>query len=182
MKVKCPGCETVMEVNPDMEGNKETFVVRCGECSAKLKLKKKKDQKKKTEEKEKAAEKTGGRILIIDDTKFFRMKLKEMLEAEGCDVITAENGKKGLKAIKSEYSELDLVLLDLLLPKMTGFDVLKEVRKTVTKEELSILAITGVYKGQEEIQKLRESGANGYVKKDEEDEHLLFRINQAMKQ
>ncbi len=66
------------------------------------------------------------RALIVDDHPSFRRFARKLLESAGCDVVgDAEDGASGVAAVRA--LEPDLVLLDVLLPDMTGFDVAKEI-------------------------------------------------------
>ncbi|TFH62142.1 MAG: response regulator, partial [Gemmatimonadales bacterium] len=66
------------------------------------------------------------RILIVDDEERILRFLTSKLKASGYEVVTAQNGQEALERITSQQP--DLVVLDLLLPKMHGFDVLRELR------------------------------------------------------
>ena len=68
------------------------------------------------------------KILLVEDDKNIREMYQMKLEMEGYEVITADDGKDALELIKKE--KLDLVLLDILLPKKDGFEVLEEVRQS----------------------------------------------------
>ena len=68
------------------------------------------------------------RILVVDDVEMFRVLMEDLLKKEGFEVLTARDGLEAIQVIKHELPDLDLVLLDLLLPHLTGFEVLKEVR------------------------------------------------------
>lgn len=67
------------------------------------------------------------RILVIDDSTIARLLARTTFEREGYEVIEAENGSAGLEIIRSQA--LDCVLLDLLMPEMTGQALLKEIRR-----------------------------------------------------
>lgn len=78
------------------------------------------------------------KILVIEDEKVLLMAIKSKLEIEGYDVVFAEDGEKGEELIKSEKP--DLLLLDILLPKKDGFEVLEDLKKE--KIELPIIIIS----------------------------------------
>jgi CheY-like chemotaxis protein len=101
---------------------------------------------------------------MIDDDELFRNIMTETLTERGFEVVSVRDGIEGIGKIQAEPFEL--VLLDLLLPKMTGFDVLKEIRKEKSGPELPVLAVSGVYRKEEHIAALREFGANGFISKD----------------
>ena len=125
-------------------------------------------------------ENTPKRILVADDTRFFCAVLEDLLTTEGYEVILAHDGLETLKKVKSELPRLDLLILDLLMPKMTGFEVLREIRKEPGGEGLVVLAITGVFKQSSEIEQLKKLGAIGYISKNSSPEEILRRVKFAL--
>lgn len=79
------------------------------------------------------------KVLVIDDEKRIRDACKRLLTEEGCDVDTADNGSLGLKKIKDNH--FDIVLLDLMMPGMSGLDVLAKVKST--HPDTLVIVITG---------------------------------------
>ncbi len=116
------------------------------------------------------------RILVVDDVEMFRVLMEDLLKKEGFEVLTARDGLEAIQVIKHELPDLDLVLLDLLLPHLTGFEVLKEVRSGKLGENLPVLVITGVFKKASQIELLKKLGANGYMTKDLKPEEIIRRI------
>lgn len=68
------------------------------------------------------------RILIVEDDRFLRELYEELLRDEGFEVATAEDGEEGLEKMRD--GGYDLVLLDILLPKRDGLDILRELKKS----------------------------------------------------
>lgn len=106
-----------------------------------------------------------GRILVVDDTAIYRTMLGDALTARGYDVIYAANGLDAIQIIKEEIANIDMVMLDLLMPKMLGFDVLKKVRQMEGGEKLPVMVITGLFKGPDDIKQVRDLGAIGFMDK-----------------
>ncbi len=116
------------------------------------------------------------KILIIDDEPNMRSGLKDNLEFEDYEVETACDGEEGLsKILNSKY---DLVLLDVMMPKMNGFDVCKKVR--AEKNNVPIILLTA--KG-EEIDKVLglEFGADDYIAKPFSLRELLARVKAVLR-
>jgi two-component system response regulator AtoC len=113
-------------------------------------------------------------ILLVDDEELIRKSLCKALSKQGYEVFAVDNGKEALR----QYEDIcpDLVLLDIILPDMNGFEILKEIKK-IDKEAL-IVMITGDsgIKGAVEAVKL---GAYDYVGKPINLEELKFTINKA---
>jgi len=101
-----------------------------------------------------------GKILIIEDDAAFRRVYQDMCKAEGYSVSVADDGEMGWQMIKSEKP--DLILLDLVLPKMHGFEVLKNVRADSETRDIPVLIMTALGE-QEDIHKGLELGANDYL-------------------
>ena len=78
-------------------------------------------------------------VLLVEDQKYNLLVLKKMLERIGIEVITAENGKEAVEICK-ETEELDLVLMDLKMPVMDGYNAMKEIKKL--KPDIRIIAET----------------------------------------
>lgn len=101
------------------------------------------------------------KILIVEDDQFLREFYQELLQAEGYYVEIADNGEGGLKKIQD--TEFDLVLLDIMLPKKDGLQVLRDLKVTPSKSpNCSIVVLTNL--GQDSvIKQCFELGAVGYL-------------------
>ncbi len=105
------------------------------------------------------------KVLIVDDEAHIRLLLEqtlEELEDQGVDILVAENGEKALQMITDERPEL--VFLDVMMPKMSGYDVCKKVKNDLGMGDVFVVMLTA--KGQE-LDKLRgkEAGADIYMTK-----------------
>ena len=112
------------------------------------------------------------KILIVEDDKFVLMGLKDDLEFEGFQVLTAGNGMEGLKlALRLDFR---LIILDILLPMVNGFEVCKKIRKA--GKNTPILMLTAART--EEIDKVMglELGADDYVTKPVGSRELVARV------
>lgn len=98
-------------------------------------------------------------ILIVEDDPFLGKLLKKKFTDEGWNVHFADNGEDGEKLAIQE--EIDCMILDLILPKKTGFHVLKNLRANASTAKLPILVLSAL--GQDsDITKAKELGANNY--------------------
>lgn len=82
------------------------------------------------------------KILIVEDDSFLLSMYATKFEVEGFEVIMAEDGEKGLRLAKKELP--DMILLDILLPKMNGFEVLKALKEDETTKNLKVLLLTNL--------------------------------------
>jgi DNA-binding response OmpR family regulator len=112
------------------------------------------------------------KIAIIEDEIGITNFLKQGLEEESYTVLTANDGEEGWKLI--QQSKPDLILLDWMLPKMSGIEVCKKVRESGIKTPVIFLTARDTV--QETIEGLK-SGANDYIKKPFSFEELLARIS-----
>ena len=120
------------------------------------------------------------KILIVDDEAFIRMLIEqtlEELEEEGVEILTASNGAEGLALIKEERPQL--VFLDVMMPKMNGFDVCRTVKHDLGMDEVYIIMLTA--KGQEfDKQKGEAVGADIYMTKPFDPDELLEKAEEIL--
>lgn len=103
-----------------------------------------------------------GTILLIEDEVSFRKIYKAVIENDGYKILEAEDGEIGWKMVQEEKP--DLVLLDLILPKLHGLEVLKKIRSDKITQNIPVL-ILSVMGEQRDIKKGLEAGANDYTVK-----------------
>ena len=105
------------------------------------------------------------KILIVDDEPHIRALLEQTLEDfedNDVEIFTAKDGQEGLELIKDEHP--NLVFLDVMMPKMNGFDVCQAVKHELNLQDVYIIMLTA--KGQEfDKKKGLESGADTYMTK-----------------
>jgi two-component system, sensor histidine kinase ChiS len=116
----------------------------------------------------------GGRILVVDDEPINREVLRQQLTAKGYEVAEAADGLQAVEALQQGLSP-DLVLLDVMMPHMSGYEVLAEVRKTQPESALPIVLLTAKNREQDLIEGF-ERGASDYVTKPFSKAELLARV------
>jgi two-component system, chemotaxis family, sensor kinase CheA len=105
----------------------------------------------------------GKRVLLVDDDKFNIYAMLELFEDVGADVVTAESGTEALQKLYDE-GPFDIVLMDIMLPEMDGYEVMRRIRSDERFKTLPILALTAkAMKGDRE--KCIEAGATDYLSK-----------------
>jgi len=103
------------------------------------------------------------KILLVEDSKFLRMATERALARAGYKVTTAEDGLDAIELARKEKP--DLILLDMLLPKMTGPDVLKKLKKDPATAPIAVVAFTGL--SQKNAARLQKDGAFAFLDKSE---------------
>lgn len=120
------------------------------------------------------------KILIVDDEVHLRALLQqtlEELEDEGVELLTASNGEEALATIQSERP--NLVFLDVMMPKLSGFDVCERTKKTLGLTDVHIILLTA--KGQEfDRQRGMDVGADLYMTKPFDPDALLDKARQVL--
>jgi CheY-like chemotaxis protein len=104
-------------------------------------------------------------ILMADDTAFFRALMSDLLTKQGYKVKTAADGREALDIFLAAPRSFTLLLLDLQMPKLSGFGVLEELKSLMNIEIPPIIVMTGVHDSHEDIQIVREMGAAAFLDK-----------------
>ncbi len=113
----------------------------------------------------------GKKVLIVDDDIRNIFAMTSLLERYKINVISAETGKAGIEALQKSQ-DIDLVLMDIMLPEMDGYDTMRAIRQRYGFKELPIVALTAkAMKGDRE--KCIDAGASDYIAKPVETEELL---------
>ncbi len=113
------------------------------------------------------------KILIVDDSEDIRETLVDFLEAKGFAVCTASDGMEALAQIQSERP--DLVLLDVMMPNMSGYDVCRKIRESPATVFLPVIMLTGMDANTERINGI-EAGADDFLSKPPNHDELLARV------
>jgi len=116
-------------------------------------------------------------ILVVDDNPKF---LKDALPMYGYDVTVAEDGLEALKILGNEQNHFDLILLDVMMPNMDGWDTLKAIRKNSNTQYIPVIMITAVSEDQKVVSGLR-IGADDYIVKPFILPNLLARIEAVLR-
>jgi DNA-binding response OmpR family regulator len=120
------------------------------------------------------------KILVVDDEAHIRLLIEqtlEELEDQGVEILTAENGVDALELIKTEKPKL--VFLDVMMPKMNGFDVCHAVKHDLGMSDVYVVMLTA--KGQEfDRQRGADVGANIYMTKPFDPDELLAKATEVL--
>lgn len=101
-----------------------------------------------------------GLILVADDEEVMRVTSKQILENLGYTVILAENGKDAVDLFSREKEKIDLVLLDMIMPIMSGRDCFEQLKKL--DPEVTVILSSGFSK-EEDLNEMRQNGLSGFI-------------------
>ncbi|MBI4270072.1 MAG: response regulator [Candidatus Rokubacteria bacterium] len=107
-------------------------------------------------------ETTGRQVLLVEDDRFLRRACEASLRQRGFAVTTAEDGEEGLRLARSRG--FDLVLLDMLMPKLSGLSVLRALREEEATRALPVLILSNSSREQD-VSEVTALGVSGYLVK-----------------
>jgi DNA-binding response OmpR family regulator len=116
-------------------------------------------------------------ILVIEDTEVIYELILYKLRKKGYRVEHRANGKEGLDAVKEVKP--DLVLLDVMLPSMNGFEVLRNIKEDPDTEDIKVIMLTSKNR-EEDIMKGHKLGAIRYIEKPFKPNILMLRIEEVL--
>jgi len=153
IRVKCPGCKHQFEVALDIPASVPVATV---------------------------PDNAGGKpvVLIVDDARFFREMITDILKDLPVCLVTAENGDEAWRHI--EKSPPQLLLLDLNIPGKSGYDLLKAIQQKPAMRNMKILAMSGVQRGEQVSSEVRSLGADAFLNKSFTPRDLQNRVRQIL--
>jgi len=117
------------------------------------------------------------KILVVDDSTTNVVLLEAILDEKGYQIETALNAKEAYSIIERESP--DLILLDLLMPKISGFDFLEEIRK-IDKTKNTPVIVVSALTDEENIEKIMKMGAIDFVKKPIDLQYLVDKVESVL--
>jgi len=118
------------------------------------------------------------KILVIDDTEFMTKLISDVLMNEGYEVVTASNGRQGIEMVRIEKP--DLVLLDVVMPDMDGFEVCRILREDEGNNLMPIIMLTAQDNEDDKLTGL-ELGADDYITKPFNTRELVSRVRNTLR-
>ena len=120
---------------------------------------------------------TGKRILLVDDIPANRIVLKDILIPTGAEIIEAKDGRQAVDIFIEEAENIDLILMDIMMPKINGYEAAEEIRTSglPNARVVPIIAVTTLA-FQEDIDAATKSGMDFHLEKPFETQKLLFTI------
>ncbi len=119
-----------------------------------------------------------GKVVLIDDDRVTLTMLKMILARHGYLALSAEDGDKGFALVCTEKP--DVVISDMLLPKLHGLDLCNKIKKNPELKETKVILMTAVYKEAVFQFEVRDCGADHFIKKPIDTNSLLKKINELL--
>ena len=113
------------------------------------------------------------KVLVADDDRIFRALVVEILTGAGYEVAAEENGRLAWNRLRSEGA--DMAVLDINMPEMDGFELLKNIRASETHRDMPVLMLTIKAFAEDQVQGY-ETGADDYLTKPFDNDVLLARV------
>jgi DNA-binding response OmpR family regulator len=118
------------------------------------------------------------KILVADDEPPIREIARELLTAAGYDVLEASDGEEALAL--AQEKQPDLILLDLIMPKMNGFQFVLEIRKDSRFSQTPILVLSALVSGSDTDDYIHELDVSGFIDKTQMTSFLVRRVQEAL--
>jgi len=119
------------------------------------------------------------RILVVDDSTTNIVLLEAILTEKGYLIETALNAREAFMKIEKQIP--DLILLDLLMPKVSGFDFLEELRKKEATSKTPVIVISAINTDDENTRKINELEAVDFIRKPIDIQYLLSKVQEILK-
>lgn len=118
------------------------------------------------------------RAMIVDDDRFFREVVGGAFRMAGFEVVDAADGTEAIQKLIDELLQLDVLVLDLFMPGMTGVDVLQTIRRLGGEQDLIIVVLTGSELTNDDRMELKAFGANGVLPKSTDPSELVSYVSE----
>ena len=119
-------------------------------------------------------------ILLVDDDLTLREMYDERLKAEGFEIIQASNGEEAIN--KAQDSKPNVILLDIMMPKVNGFDVLKELKSNDELKDIPVIILTALIQDVDRVQGKKLGAADYIVKSETMPGEVISKIKNAIGQ
>lgn len=171
MIIQCPECKSRYRAKVPAEATAK-LQVKCPKCQHQFQV----DQQTPA-----AGANTGDRptILMVDDARFFRELMQDLLKERQANLLTADNATEAEN--KLQQGNVDLLIVDINLPDKNGLDLIRELRTDSRFAALKILCISGVYRKDDDARKAVQAGADDFISKSFNPDELNERIDKLLK-
>ena len=171
MIIQCPECKSRYRTK-NIPAGKSSIQFKCPKCAKSFQVN--------TESTEPAAVSSEqATILLVDDARFFRELLIDLLKDRDVRLVTADSAKEAWQALQG--NAIALMIVDINLPDKNGLELIKEIRADKKLADLAILCISGVYRKEDDAVKAIRAGADDFISKSFKPEELNERVDKLLK-
>ena len=169
MVITCPSCQARYRIDPSA-GKSKVAKVKCPGCNHVFEVSLVEEPDIQQEE----ASSGQPVVLVVDDARFFREMIKDILSELPVELVTAADGNEAWQLITTLVPQL--VLLDLNIPGKTGKEILQSLQTYSHRDKVKVLAMSGVERGEETASEIRLIGADDFVSKSFKPRDLQARV------
>ncbi len=205
MRIQCPECESAYRIDPGrLKPGTGRFKARCPRCNAVFSVALPADNS--TPEQRpvappppvapqvpfpgtgvpvsataKGADSKIGtkRVLVVDDSKFFRELIVDVLQPLALEFCLAGDGVEALEELRK--GPFDLVMLDLNLPRLNGYELISAIRNDAALKTTTLLAMSGVFRKETDVARVVQAGADDFINKSFKPEQLQERVRNLLR-
>lgn len=182
MTIQCPECGVRYRIDPSRV-SKSVARVKCPQCAAVFEVNLRNGQAEPPAVAPAGtgpgtADSTAPEVLIVDDSKFFRELVADVLKPLQLQFLMAGDGDEALRIIRQRRPVL--VILDLSLPGTSGYELIRQVRDEPSLRDLRLLAMSGVYRKETDAAEVQAAGADDFVSKSFKPEQLQIRVKKLL--
>lgn len=170
MIIQCPECEARYRIK-GLPENKAVAKVKCPKCTHQFTIS--------SEESKLSVAPDLSTILMVDDARFFRELMADLLKERKANLLTADSAKEAWSLLH-EHS-VELLIVDINLPDKNGLDLIQEIRAEQKFSSVPILCISGVYRKDDDAKKAIRAGADDFISKSFKPDEFNERIDKLLK-
>lgn len=177
MIITCPACDSQYRIDPSGT-SKRVAKIKCPACAHLFEVAFKESVPAVEDPSGAVTSSAGPAVLIVDDARFFREMITDILSELPVCLDTAEDGNEAWDRI--EQSPPDLLLLDLNIPGKNGYELLKALQSRPVQGQMKILVMSGVERGDQVTDEVRRLGADDFLSKSFTPQELQSRVRQLL--
>lgn len=180
MTIQCPGCGARYRIDPSRV-TKSIARVKCPQCAVVFEVSLRRPQAEPPAAPAPVAGPAASatvEVLVVDDSKFFRELVADVLKPLHLHFLMAGDGAEALQILRQRRPAL--VILDLNLPGMNGYELIREIRTDPFLRDLRLLAMSGVYRKETDAAEVQAAGADDFISKSFKPEQLQFRVKKLL--
>lgn len=167
MIIQCPGCGTSYRIKDMLPGQRDAHIT-CPKCSCHFTL------HAPLKSGDSPTISAGAAVLLVDDAPFFREMIVDLLVPLNLNLRLAANAEEALTQLNK--NSFILLLIDLNLPDRNGLDLIREIRRHPQWQNLRIVAMSGVYRREQDALEAIRAGADDFLNKSFRPEDLRARV------